>query len=921
MLEKFTSISDSRTNLTEGDAMKVAQILEASPNEVYIVDRTTLTIEYANPRATRNLGYSLETLQKMTVFDIATDLNAVDFNELVTPLINHEVTQMNLETIHRRADGSIYPIEVYLQLVEKAEKLSFFAIIIDITERKNVEQSLQDKSKELANVANNIPGAIYRLHYFGDGTIDVEYVSDRAAEILEVSLSDLYADFNHFINLVHEADRDRFSLFLQNGFTDLTPSCWEGRLVTPSQGLIWIQVCSQAQQQSDGSVMRYGVLLDITAQKQAELALQESEEKFRQFAENIDDIFWMIDPHLKQLFYVSPAYEKIWGYPPDAVLENPLNFLQRIHPDDRPTVEKVISQPILEKHDTEYRIIRSDGEIRWLRDRAFPIKNQAGEIDRVAGIAQDITEEKQAQAEIHHNRELKEVIFDEATDALFLINPETFTIVDCNRRAVELSQAESKEQLLHQPADYLYKKTLSQVKQLIQEEGTWTEEIIIRTLHGQEFWGDVAWTEIQVNQTSMYLVRVTDISDQKAFEAELKTTNECLELTNQELERATKLKDEFLASMSHEIRTPLNAILGMSEALKEGAFAAINEQQQQAVKTIDTSARHLLALINDILDLAKIQSGTATLNFEQVNIKALCESSFTFISQLASRKGIDLKIQINTAANRLNTDELRMRQILINLLSNAVKFTDKGGKVTLTVTEDYYRENILFNVSDTGIGIPQNEIPQLFEPFVQLNSEFNRNHGGTGLGLSLVRRITELLGGSIGVESEVGKGSTFSVKLPYTDVYCISGEVSGEVSSHLSDQQLNQIYPSSPILVANSDQPTLDTTCSYFEASGYEVLAINTMEHLFSTLSAVTPQIIIIDLSSFEVTAESIIPSLRQITELEKTPIFLLITQIESVEIEEKLGAFEASYYLVKPIRLRNLLNQVQKHLIEEFQW
>ncbi|MDR9405375.1 MAG: PAS domain-containing protein, partial [Halothece sp. Uz-M2-17] len=683
-----------------------------------------------------------------------------------------------------------------------------------------------------------------------DGTVDVEYISDRAEEILEVSVADLYADFNHFIQLVHHEDRDRFSLLLQNALTDLTPSCWEGRLITPSQRLIWIQVCSQAQQQSDGSVIRYGVLLDITAQKEAEFALQKSEEKFRQFAENIDDIFWMIDPNLNQLFYVSPAYEKIWGYSADSVLENPINFLENIHPEDRPTVEKVISQPILEKHDTEYRIIRSDGEIRWLRDRAFPVKNQAGEIYRVAGIAQDITEEREAQAEINHNRKLKELIFDQATDALFLIDPTTLKVIDCNRRAVQLSKAESKEALFAQPANHLYKKTRSQIKQLIQEQGVWTEEIIIRALDGQEFWGDVAWTEIKVNELSMYLVRVTDISEQKAFEAELKTANECLELTNQELARATKLKDEFLASMSHEIRTPLNAILGMSEALQEGAFAEINKQQKQAIQTIDTSGRHLLALINDILDLAKIQSGTVTLNFDQVHIKGLCESSFTFIAQLASRKGIELKLNINTTTTCLNTDQLRMRQILINLLSNAVKFTNKGGKVTLTVGEDYYREHIIFSVSDTGIGIAPNQISQLFEPFVQLDSEFNRNHGGTGLGLSLVRRTAELLGGSVSVESEVGKGSTFSVKLPYTDVYFISDEA----ISNLSDQTLSNFYASSSILVANSDQPTLDTTASYLEASGYEVVAVNTVDHLFATLVDITPQVIVIDLSSFEAT-------------------------------------------------------------------
>ncbi len=913
MLERFNSISENRRNLSELDAIKVAQILEASPNEVYLFNQTTLQIEYANLRATKNLSYSLEQLQTMTVLDVETEFNRADFKRLVRPLVNREVTQINLETTHCRANGSTYPVEVYLQLVKAEGKLCFFAIVVDISQRKNAEQSLQDKTKELASVASNIPGAIYRLRYSQDGTINVEYVSDRAEDILELPLPEIYADFQQVVNLVHKDDRESFRTLLQKALTELMPFCWEGRMITPSQRLIWIQVRSQAQRQADGSMIRYGVLLDITVQKQAELALQESEEKFRQLTENIDDVFWMIDTKMTRLVYASPGFETIWGHSRQELAANPRNFLNWVHPEDRAAVKAAIPKQVLGEYDIEYRIIRPDGEIRWLRDRAFPVRDQTGNVYRVAGIAQDITDQKNAVIELSRNQELREVIFDEATDGLYLIDPDTLIVLDCNRRAVELLAAPNKEALLTK-ADYLYKEPFSNIEQTLAQQGMWNEELILVTCQGYQFWGDVAWKKILIGTQTTYLVRLTDISDRKSFEAELQTTNECLELTNQELEYATRLKDQFLANMSHEIRTPLNAILGMSEGLKEGSFDRISEQQQQAVKTIDTSARHLLSLINDILDLAKIQSGKVTLNFDQANIKSLCESSLTFVRQQAYQKGIQLQSEINTSISTLNVDELRIRQVLINLLTNAVKFTPPGGKVTLTVYESASRENVIFAVTDTGIGIAPDQMSQLFEPFVQLDSDFNRQHGGTGLGLSLVRRLSELHGGSVSVESEVGKGSTFYVNLPYTEVYFISN---GDFST-LSTQEITDFCQSFSILVANCDQPRLDTTCSYLEASGYQVTAVDNREEIFSILNNSPPDMIVIDLPSFDWEETVLIQALRQSITVRPIPI-IAITNQSAPQMQDQLFAAGATYCLVKPIRLRYLLNQIQSLLNEEF--
>lgn len=900
--------------LTELGATNLATILEASPNEIYIGCVETLEIQYANPKARKNLGYSLEELQKMIPPDFVQNLTAQKCEELLNPLITGEERQISFESFHYRRDGSTYPVEVYLQLIQKENQLLFVANIIDLSESKKIEASLQEKVLQLEGIANNIPGAIYRVRYFPDETNQIDYVSDRIQDIIEVSPEFLYEDFDNFVNLIHPEDRDTFIEQLTDTINNFTPLFWEGRIITPSDNLVWIQLRSQPQRYPDGSIVRNGVVIDITAKKEAELALEESQENFRQFAENIDDIFWMIEPGMTELIYVSSAYEKIWGRSREEVKANPRNLINGIHPDDRNLVQEAISQPILSKQDTEYRIVRPDGEIRWLRDRAFPIKNQQGEVYRVAGIAQDITQEKKAQQEIVRNQELREVIFNEAADALFLIDPETLTILDYNYQALVMFGIENKNYLRGKVANCLYQGNFSEIETILKEKEVWQEELILNKIDNTQFWGDVTWKQIEITGNTMYLVRVTDINERKSFEQELKTANECLEVTNQELTRATRLKDEFLASMSHEIRTPLNTILGISEGLSEGSFNSLSEAQKQAVNTINTSAKHLLGIINDILDLAKIQSGKITLSFGYPSIQSLCENSLSVVRQEAQKKRIKLESNFKTGCTTIHADELRIRQVLINLLSNAIKFTPEGGKVTLEVTEDKNKENIVFSVIDTGIGISQERMEQIFEPFVQLDSKLNRQYSGTGLGLSLVRRLSELHGGEVTVESQLGEGSTFSVKIPYTEV-CL---ISNDVYPNLYSQRITDFSVTPLVLLISADTGKNETTCSYLEASGYDVATVTEADQLSATIKEITPQVIVIDIESFSSTGITLIKKLRDVPAVNQTAIIALLASDMETQ-EEDISAIGGNSCLIKPIRLRQLLNQIQNSLPEEF--
>lgn len=240
-----------------------------------------------------------------------------------------------------------------------------------------------------------------------------------------------------------------------------------------------------------------------------------------------------------------------------------------------------------------------------------------------------------------------------------------------------------------------------------------------------------------------------------------------LRRANNELERAGRAKDSFLASMSHELRTPLNAVLGLTEALNEEVYGPLNEDQRRALTTIDSSGKHLLALISDVLDLAKIHAGRLDLDNDPVAVRDLVHACLTYVRRQAENKRIHLALTELDPQLVMTTDGRRLRQILINLLANAVKFTPEGGRVTLDVRPRPEDEMIEFRIEDTGIGIPEEFILEIFEPFRQIDSKLSRQYDGTGLGLALVRELIDSFGGGMAVRSEVGRGSEFLVSLPW----------------------------------------------------------------------------------------------------------------------------------------------------------
>ncbi len=409
-----------------------------------------------------------------------------------------------------------------------------------------------------------------------------------------------------------------------------------------------------------------------------------------------------------------------------------------------------------------------------------------------------------------------------------------------------------------------------------------------------------------------------NISDIKQVEAALHDANERLELTNAELQRATRLKDEFLATMSHELRTPMNAILGMSEMLQEEILGPLNSRQLNSISTIEKSGEHLLSLINDILDVSKISAGKLGLNIEKTSLTQLCEASLLFVKQKAFEKQIQINIHLPANLESIWVDDRRMRQVLINLFTNAVKFTPNGGHVALTVSlqsplvdKDGY--NLCFAVTDTGIGIKHDDVAKLFQPFIQIDSSLNRQYEGTGLGLMLVKQIVELHGGRVSIESEVGKGSCFSLVIPQQhqvaeqeSLLAVPPVIS--VDEMFSDSKIPLI------LLAEDNEMNIDTFASYLIGKGYRVIFAYNGQEAIEQAQKEHPDLILMDIQMPGMDGLEAIQRIRQQSTLANIPIIAL-TALAMPGDREKCLAAGADRYFAKPIKLQKLHQTIQKLL------
>jgi len=427
----------------------------------------------------------------------------------------------------------------------------------------------------------------------------------------------------------------------------------------------------------------------------------------------------------------------------------------------------------------------------------------------------------------------------------------------------------------------------------------WRYEYRILKADGESRWIEATMVKGEAANGNALLHGMAIDDTERHRTEELKTANEAFA-------RAAKLKDEFLASMSHELRTPLTSILGLTEALGEGVYGELGELQARSLKTIGSSARHLLELINDILDLSKVEAGMLELQTEQVPVASLCEAALLFVKPTAYRKKLRVTFATDPQAAFVRADPRRLKQILVNLLGNAVKFTPDSGSVGLEVTADAERGTLRFCVWDTGIGISPEDQLRLFQPFVQVYAGLAKQFVGTGLGLSLVKKMTELHGGRIALESQPGSGARFIVELPW--------EPGGAKSADPKDPSVTPMPLAEGrglrVLLAEDSEPVVRMVRDYLRARGYDVTVARNGHLALECAFEMRPDIVLMDVHMPGMNGIDAIRLLRDHPLTASVPILAVTAQAMAGDREKVLAA-GACDYLSKPFTLRDLAAKV----------
>ena len=849
---------------------------------------------------------------------------------------------------------------------------------------------------------------------------------------------------------------------------------------------------------------------EIAERKQTERNLQESEERFQLITETMQDVLWISTPGIDKIVYVSPAYENLWGRSRDNLYKSPKSFMDSVHPADLNRVIDALKEHAEGKWDVEYRVVRPDGTIRWIRDRGSPVRDEHEEMYLMAGIARDITERKIAEMELQQSREQYRLLFEMTPDGVVIIEPDG-EMLSMNPAGAEMLGYDDPEELVGTNSTELYQnpedratlleelakkdyvrnyemalvkkdgtpiyvissiiarrdpegniskleaifKDITTQKQVVSElridrdhlaevieekisdleemnkelqesydiqaamnsimqysmEDTSLEETLDQAI---DVISSISWLPLEkrsgifLAQDNMLVMKaqkgfseqvvescaqvpfgnclcgraassqemqfaenadeccafdcqeiaphgfaapilssenaigvicfcleerqqwdkkyedflksicnvLSGVIQRKQMEEELeeerimlakRVEERTIELrtANAELARVDQLKDEFLAAMSHELRTPISGILGMCEVLESEVYGPLNEKQISSLNSIEESGRHLLSLINDILDVSKIEVGQLELELKPVSIKHICDASLRFVERDARDKRLRVTSSFDNSVTTVQADERRLKQILVNLLSNAVKFTPEGGSIGLEVTGDAKQKLVTFSVWDTGIGISKEQIPMLFQPFVQLDSRLSRRHAGTGLGLALAKRLVEMHNGNIFVESKVGEGSRFIFSLPW----CQKDEV------YKTTVEQESFIPEMPAikraLVVEDMSSAADQISRYLSELGAESFVYTRGEGAVDKAAELQPDVIILDIILPDISGWDVLSQLKETPGTKDIPV-LIISVIDDKPRGMRLGASE---HLVKPISQRQFHTALAKIL------
>jgi two-component system, sensor histidine kinase and response regulator len=512
-----------------------------------------------------------------------------------------------------------------------------------------------------------------------------------------------------------------------------------------------------------------GISEDITDKKRADVALRESEERFHLAVQGASTGIWDWDVRTDTV-HLSPLWKSMLGYDVHEIGDDYAEWESRLHPDDRARTASAIQASLDEPGvnlELEYRLRHKNGSYRWILARGIAMRDDHGIAYRMAGSHVDITRRAEAEEAWKLSQAFARNIIASSLDMIIVVDKDR-RILEFNRAAEDAFGYRPDEVLGH-PMDVLYSECRigEHIYTTAMQQGRYVHELLNRRKDGTEFVSLLSASVLRDGAGEILGVMSVsrDITEQKHAVTELRKAKEAAEAANQ-------AKTEFLASMSHEIRTPMNAIIGMADLLWD---TPLMPEQQEYVGIFRRAGLSLLNLLNDILDLSKVEAGYLELERIEFDLHEVIDKTSEMMALRAHEKNLELGCSVAPeAAIALIGDPNRLKQVLLNLIGNAIKFTEQGTVALRVIQDPDVKESgaLRFMVSDTGIGIPAGKIESVFERFVQADSSTTRKYGGTGLGLTISKRLVELMGGHIRVESTEGKGSTFSFTARFTPQIC-----------------------------------------------------------------------------------------------------------------------------------------------------
>ncbi|MBP1909118.1 PAS domain S-box protein [Methanolobus bombayensis] len=572
--------------------------------------------------------------------------------------------------------------------------------------------------------------------------------SEGAPTLLSVLLSG-----DNFPHIVEELEEPERSILKEQGiFSVLIIPIFTGEKLW---GFIGFDDCDKERRWHEDDVNLLRVVADgigeAILREESENKLIESEEKQAAMIANISDVIAIADRNAV-IRYKSANVEKWFGWKPDELINR--DMFDNIHPDDR-GIAKDLFMSVLEKSgETVFSNIRyrcKNSTYKWIEVIGINLFDDPV-INGILFNYHDITEKKKAEDALLESEKKFRTYIENAPYGIFIVD-ENETFLEVNETACILTGYSAEEligmNMFSRVAPESRDEAIQGYHELM-KKGFANVELRITRRDETEFWMRVDAAKLSDTRFIMF---ASDITERKNAEYSLIEAKMLAE-------ENSRIKSEFLANMSHELRTPLTAIIGFSDVLNDELFGELNDKQKRHVQHINNGGRHLLELINDILDLSKIEAGKMELNRELFNVNEILEDIKSSVQPLAAKKKIDFEINNNIKVQEISADKLKFKQIMLNLLSNAIKFTPNYGKVLVNATKK--DNDITVYVSDTGIGITKKMQENIFSPFTQVDSSNKRKYGGTGLGLALVKQFVEMHEGKIWVESEEGKGSTFT---------------------------------------------------------------------------------------------------------------------------------------------------------------